>query len=603
VRQEPAQPAKPVVPPARRPEPHTPQGSQTAGAFRSGPIGVPRWVYLLVTLAALLLGIEAIVRGTRAVVSVADSDLTNFFFPSADYILRGQPWQLYAVRASGGYPNYNPPLSIFLMAPLLGLARAIGFDRNYGELITFVSLPFILFIPLLGWLVLRALRLLYPQAPETLRLLAYVLIALSPLTWQSIGTWYHIEQPMMLCFLVAALLALQARREGVAGALAGLALLSRTTALMPLLALGVLLVAGREWRGLLRFAGVAGAVVAASLAPFFVLDRADATYAFLTWRGTAIIGGNSIWSIFAAGGAASGVRHTLDAVARRLDMPSVVLFIIAAAFLAARRFRISAYSRDAWAVLAIAALAVPMLSKTNWPYYYLEPFILLLVWEFASMHDRIAGVWRWPVLTLSYLAVATTLSQYLGLQSVGALDRISLGLLEFGAMASFVAAIWLRLRTAKPTAVSGASPPAGMPMMASPQGAAAGMGNAPADWRSGMPGGGAPEPPPRLQGAAQAPAPAMPVQAPRPAPPPSPGGAWPGGMRTPPQPQGPGALSGAGAEGRPDSTMPGRRLPDGAPPWAGPPPNAVPGGARPPAGQWPDLDDAWPGRPPAMGDR
>src|SRR5262249_7217526 len=318
--------------------------------------------------------------------------------------------------------------------------------------------PFMLFVPLLGWLVLRALRTLYPQVPETQRLLAYVLIVLSPLTWQTIGTWYHIEQPMMLCLLIAALVALQSRREGIAGVFAGLALLSRTTALMPLLALGVLLVAGREWRTLLRFVGVAGTIVAVGVAPFFLFDRANATYAFLTWRGTAIIGGNSIWSMFAAGDSTNGIRHRLDTVARRLDMPSVVFFIAAITLLAAWRFRISAYSRDAWAVMAIAALAVPMLSKTNWPYYYLEPFVLLLIWEFSSMHDRIAGVWRWPVLTLGYLAVATPLSQSLGLQSVGALDRIGLGLLEFGAMASFVAAIWVRLRAAKPASGIGMDP-------------------------------------------------------------------------------------------------------------------------------------------------
>ena len=44
------------------------------------------------------------------------------------------------------------------------------------------------------------------------------------------------------------------------------------------------------------------------------------------------------------------------------------------------------------------------------------------------MHDRRAGLWRWPVLTFGYLSVTTTLSQFIGLelQSVGALDRVSL---------------------------------------------------------------------------------------------------------------------------------------------------------------------------------
>ena len=44
-----------------------------------------------------------------------------------------------------------------------------------------------------------------------------------------------------------------------------------------------------------------------------------------------------------------------------------------------RRLRISPYGREAWAVLAIATLAVPMLTKNVWPYYYLEPFVFLLI--------------------------------------------------------------------------------------------------------------------------------------------------------------------------------------------------------------------------------
>jgi hypothetical protein len=428
------------------------------GAASSAPVHVPSWAYPLVTVAGLLLGAEAIVRGTRAVVTIADSDLTNFFFRSADYILAGNPWHMYAVRA-GTYPNYNPPVSIFLMAPLLSLAHAIGFDKNAGELITFICIPFMVFVPVLGLMVLRALRYLYPEIPEAQRFLAYALIILSPLTWQTYGTWYHIEQPMMLCLLVGAVLALQQRREMLAGLLAGLAVMTRTTALIPLIALGVLLVMGGEWRTLLKLAGVGLAVVAIILGPFFLADRADTIYSFLTWRGTATIGGNSIWTIFAASPGTTGLRHTLDEIARRLDMPSVILLVAVVAVVAARNRRISAFGRDAWAILAVGALAVPMLSKTNWPYYFLEPFVLLLIWEFASMYDRRAGLWRWPVLSISYLATAATLSQYLGLQSVGRLDRIGLGMLEFSAMLTFAVLIWLRLQAAKPTPAPGVRDP------------------------------------------------------------------------------------------------------------------------------------------------
>lgn len=418
------------------------------------PIRVPAWAYPAITLASLLLGATNLVRGTSALTSIGDSDLTNFFFKSATYILNGDPWHMYAVRATvpvDTYPNYNPPLSMFLMAPLIGLAHAFGIPTGpqgtdgtgpNGALITFVAMPFIILIPLLGYVTLWALRRMYPEMPETQRLLAFLLVTLSPLAWQSISPWYHLEQPLMLCFLIVALIALQQRQTVLAGILAGLAVLTRTTALIPLIALGVLLLAERDWRGLVRLGGVGGGIAAVGLAPFFLFDPANAMYSFVSWRGTAIIGGNSIWTIFSS--------TPLDNLARRLDFYAVVAFVAAVAWLAARRFGITAYSREAWAVVAIAALAVPLLSKTIWPYYFLEPFVLLLIWEFASMHDRRAGLWRWPVLSTSFLAVAATLSQYIWLRSTGPFDRIAVGLLEFAAMLAFVFASCVRVLAAKP---------------------------------------------------------------------------------------------------------------------------------------------------------
>jgi hypothetical protein len=453
----------------------------------SAPIDVPRWAYPALTVASLLVGATALVRGTRALVTIADSDLTNFFFKSADYILNGDPWHMYAVNV-GGYPNYNPPLSIFLMAPLLALGRELGFT-NPGAEITFVTLPFLLLIPLLGFLVIRALRILYPGIPETQRLLAFVLVVLGPLSWQTMATWYHVEQPLMLCLLIGAMLALQSRRAALAGVLAGLAVLTRTTAIVPLIALGVLLLMGRDWRALLKLGGIGALVAAIGFAPFVLFDRHDTLYSLVQWRGTAIIGGNSIWTIFSS--------TPLDGIARRLDFYAVVLFVLIMTFLAVRRFNITAYSRDAWAIMALAALAVPLLSKTNWPYYYLEPFIFLLTWEFASMHDRRAGLWRWPVLAISFLALAATLSQYSYLRSVGVGDRILVGLLEFGAMAAFVVLVWARLGAAKPQPAPPAAPYPAAPLASTPWTPPAGSPalqrplapSRPPDWLPGVLGG------------------------------------------------------------------------------------------------------------------
>ncbi|MFI5278022.1 MAG: glycosyltransferase 87 family protein [Ktedonobacterales bacterium] len=426
--------------------------SATPAPPASAAVRLPRWMFPLVTVVSLLLGATSIVRGTRGVVSIADSDLTNFFLKSADYILRGDPWHMYAVRALGGYPNYNPPLTMFLLAPLLGLARALGFAANYGEQITFVTLPFIVLVPLMGYLGLRVMRALYPQAPETLRLLLYAFITLSPLTWQSYAIWYHVEQPLMLCLLLASVLALQTRREGLAGLLAGLAFLTRTTALIPLIALGVLLLATRAWRPLLKFGGVSALVVALGFAPFLAFDAADVKYTFLSWRGGAPIGSDSIWTVFAYTGTSSHLRELINAGAKRVDMYSVILVVAVAAFLAVRRLRLTLYSRDLWALLAIAMLATPMLSKQVWPYYYLEPLVFIVVWELSTLQDRVAGVWRWPVLSIAFTLVAATLSQYVGLQSVGRLDALFVGVTQTALMALFVFGVWVRIQARKPSA-------------------------------------------------------------------------------------------------------------------------------------------------------
>lgn len=69
------------------------------------------------------------------------------------------------------------------------------------------------------------------------------------------------------------------------------------------------------------------------------------------------------------------------------------------------------------------------------------------------MHDRRAGVWRWPVLSLLYLVVAATLSQYIGLRSVGYGDRVIVGLLETGVLLAFAALIAARVQARKESVV------------------------------------------------------------------------------------------------------------------------------------------------------
>lgn len=411
---------------------------------------IDRRHFIAVTLLAVAIGIIATIEGTAGVAGPKDTDQLDFFFPAAQRILDGHPFTIYAIRDAvyQYYPNYNPPLSTLVMAPLLAIGQAIMpgahacVAAHYGNascrsLLGFVGIMFIPFVILLGVAVLGALRRLYPQMSQGQALLAYSLIILSPLTWQNFTTWWHFEQPMMLFFFIAGITQLQARRYYLAGLLIGLALLTRTTAAVPIIALVVVLGAERAWLPLMKTFGVVTATVAVGLGPFFLFDRKDTTFSLLQWRGGAPIG-NSIWSIF--------IGTPLNRFAERLDLYTTILVAAVIAFLAVRRFAVSAFGREVYVVLAIASLLVPMLSKTNWPYYYAEPFIFLVIWEFATLHDAPVGLWRWPALSLAFLSAASTLGQFMGLPSAtgGGIVLRLMGVIQFASMLAFVAAVWVR---------------------------------------------------------------------------------------------------------------------------------------------------------------
>ena len=419
-----------------------------------------------VALLALLVGVVATIQGPAGITDPpAGSDLLSFFFPAAARVLDGQPFGIYAVRAFGDYPNYAPPVSIEAMAGLIGIARAVDVPGaascvtqsfatlDCRSLVSFVGLGFLPSVFVLGALVLAAIRRVAPRVTNAAALLAFGLIVLGPLLWLDFTTWGHLEQPLMLCFLVAGVVALQSGRTVLAAILLALAILTRTTALIPVLALLAVLAAERRWTRAATVAGVMAGVGIVVLAPFFLADPSNATYSLLTWRSSAAIG-NSIWSLVAG--------TSLGNIARSLDQPVAIVLALAAGFVGTRRLGVTSAGRGLWGVLAVAAMLVPLVSKTNWPYYYAEPFVLLLIWETATTGDVEAGAagrtpasvsptgWRGPLplLSILFLAVAVTLGQFMGLHSVtnGGIVLRLMGITQFVAVGAFAVATWWLLR-------------------------------------------------------------------------------------------------------------------------------------------------------------
>jgi hypothetical protein len=408
---------------------------------------LPAWAFPLVTSASLLLGAVVVIRGASAFVVPNDSDLRGIFFKSVDHVLNGSPLHIYAARSDPPLtdnPNDDPPIIVFLLAPFVAIAKGVGLESNLRGEVVLVTLCFIILVPILGWLVVSAIDRLNPGLSPRQRLAAYALVTLSPLVWLCFSPWGHIEQPLMIGLLIATVLALQAGRELLAGVLGGLTLLTGLTAAFPLLALATLLYASGQLRSLWRSAGLAVLILAVGVAPFLLADQHNTAYSLLTFRPGRAIGGNSIWVLVNF-----DRPSDLASLIRRLDTPAEALVCIAAGYAAATRLRMSVRSVDVWAILTIGALALPMLVKVNWPYYYAAPFVLMLIWELGALRDR-ADTPRWPVLSIGYLIVASTLGQYIGMASIGLGDRVITGIAEFTVMLGFAAAIWYQLETRAP---------------------------------------------------------------------------------------------------------------------------------------------------------
>jgi 4-amino-4-deoxy-L-arabinose transferase-like glycosyltransferase len=209
------------------------------------------------------------------------------------------------------------------------------------------------------------------------RLLAYGVFALSPELWHSVLGYGHIEHPLMLFLVVASVRSLLLRRADRAGILLGLALLTRSSAILYLLPLTLLLMAERHWWEALRFFAGALLTLAIGLLPFALVDRSDLVYSLLTFHGLLPAGGGSVWGVF-EGTSLSQVGDHYDSffvIGSCLVLPMVLLFRY-------RTLRLG--SGDIYGILALCGLCFPLLLKTLWPYYYLDAYMFLALWWLAS---------------------------------------------------------------------------------------------------------------------------------------------------------------------------------------------------------------------------
>jgi uncharacterized membrane protein len=187
-----------------------------------------------------LIGTGYVLGAALVKASMPFEDLTDFWVPAARLVLEGRPQEIYSIRKEifgHAFPNAYPPVFFLLLTPFVALADALGLP--YGGTDAFGAS--VVALPLLAADVALA-ALLCSAARERLvpgdRPWLFALVLVQPLLWFSTVRMLHHES-MLLAALCGAVLCLERGRDGLAVALASLALTLKATALLALPALSI----------------------------------------------------------------------------------------------------------------------------------------------------------------------------------------------------------------------------------------------------------------------------------------------------------------------------------------------------------------------------
>jgi hypothetical protein len=326
------------------------------------------------------------------------SDLDLFFWPSAQIAAHGHPLAIYAAQASAVYPNANGPLGLIPLLPIAVVGNAMGWANSVLLRVGAVYAITALFTVLLAW---EAMRVVGRSHGLVTPLVVAAAILLAPTLLTSIGDYGHIEQPLELWLVLLASGAALKGRPAVAGVGIGLAILTRTTALLDILPIGLFLLSMHGRKAATIFFAVAASTGAIGFAPFFIADASALVHSLVTYRADLPIGGGSLWVAIRGG--------PLGGFVQRGDGYLIVGTATAlSAAIAWRRGSMPNSTASLLGALTVASICFPMLAKTVFPYYFLEPYVFSIVWWIAAARSAL----NWRIVAPLAITAATLLSRF-----------------------------------------------------------------------------------------------------------------------------------------------------------------------------------------------
>jgi hypothetical protein len=177
--------------------------------------------------------------------------------------------------------------------------------------------------------------------------------------------------------------------------------------------------------------------------PFLLADPTDTIYSLVTHRGLLPVGGGSPWQLLI------GTPYLW--VPQHWD----VLFVLGLALLLSlivivARKDLEPSSRDIYGLLALTALALPLLAKSVWPYYFLDAYVFAAVWWLGQ-----AGALAWGRrligAAIPLIAIIGTLLTEYEMEATTQRVRLDEGVAIGVVLSVVLVALVIRLRRREPS--------------------------------------------------------------------------------------------------------------------------------------------------------